>query len=79
MTNIIAFENEKELTQLTGLSNKELWDNGFNLDDWDIGFQSDKKINFSNLSWLWVAMDNYCCGYNEVEYMGKYYYMVYHS
>lgn len=79
MTNLIAFEKESELTELTGLSRDELWKNGFNLDDWDIGFQSDKKIDYANLGWLENRMDNYCCGYSEVQYKGKYYYLVYHS
>lgn len=79
MTNLIGFETESELTELTGLNYGELWENGFNLDDWDIGFQSDKKIDVYNLAWLENRMDNYCCGYNEVQYKGKYYYLVYHS
>lgn len=79
MTNLIAFEKESELTELTGLNHDELWENGFNLDDWDIGFQSDKKIDVYNLAWLENRMDNYCCGYSEVQYNGKYYYLVYHS
>lgn len=79
MTNIVAFENDDELIELTGLSYDELWDNGFNLDDWDIGFQSDKRIDYRNLWWLEQSMSNYCVGYDEVEYNGKYYYLVHHS
>ena len=42
MTKLIFFDKEKELTKLTGLNHEELWDNGFCLDDWDWGFQSDE-------------------------------------
>lgn len=38
MKNCIIFTSEKELQKLTGLSHDELWDNNFDLDDWDIGF-----------------------------------------
>ena len=79
MTNLIAFTTEEELTQLTGLTEKELWDIGFVLDDWDIGFQSDKKIDENNLWWLYYRMDNYCVGFKEVVYNGKYYYTVHHA
>lgn len=42
---LTVFETEEELKELTGLSHKELWEVGFNLDDWDIGFQSDIKLH----------------------------------
>ena len=29
--------------------------------------------------WLVNQMDGYCCGYNEVEYNGKWYYTVHHA
>ena len=45
MVNLIVFETEEELVELTGLSENELWEKGFNLDDWDIGFQSDTKLH----------------------------------
>lgn len=45
MVNLIAFDTVEELTTLTGLKEEELWKNGFNLDDWDIGFQSDVKLH----------------------------------
>lgn len=38
MVNLIAFDTEKELCELTGLTESELWEKGFILDDWDIGF-----------------------------------------
>ena len=73
----VMFTTEKELSELTGLSHDELWNNGFNLDDWDIGFRCDKKLNPNN--WLLKQMDNYCCGFKMTEYQGFYYYMVYHA
>ena len=79
MTNLIAFTKESELTELTGLNHEDLWDTVFNLDDWDIGFQLDTKIDGTHLWWLQDRMDCYCCGYEEVQYNGKYYYLVYHS
>lgn len=45
MVKLITFETEKELEELTGLTQKDLWNVGFNLDDWDIGFQSDTKLH----------------------------------
>lgn len=45
MVKLIEFETEEELMELTGLTEDELWKNGFNLDDWDIGFQSDTKLH----------------------------------
>lgn len=45
MVKLIAFDTEEELMELTGLSENELWKNGFNLDDWDIGFQTEIKLH----------------------------------
>jgi hypothetical protein len=45
MVNLIVFETEKELCELTGLTREGLWNKGFILDDWDIGFQSDTKLH----------------------------------
>ena len=39
------FETEEELCELTGLTEEELWQKGFNLDDWEIGFQSEVKLH----------------------------------
>ena len=70
-----------------------LWNAGFNLDDWDVCFVSDvlltrhvtdgdgdewKKI-INDAWWLVSRMENWCVGYEHVEYNGKHYYMVYHS
>lgn len=45
MTELTAFRTEDDLLKLTGLATRdELWDVGFNLDDWDIGFQTDRPL-----------------------------------
>ncbi len=38
MDELIFFDSEEDLKLLTGLSSDELWEHGFNLDDWDWGF-----------------------------------------
>lgn len=45
MLNLVVFEIEEELCELTGLTEEELWQKGFNLDDWEIGFQSEVKLH----------------------------------
>lgn len=44
MIELKMFNTEKELSILTGLDHEELWDAGFNLDDWDVGFQTDIEL-----------------------------------
>lgn len=44
MINLQMFTTEEDLMKLTGLSRDELWDNGFDLDDWDVGFVSDVPL-----------------------------------
>ena len=70
-----------------------LWDAGFDLDDWDICIESDTRLlkrvsdgrgswwdePLEEADWLVRQMKNYCCGYNEVEYNGKWYYTVHHA
>lgn len=92
MIDLKMFNTEKELTILTGLDHEELWDAGFNLDDWDVGFQSDIELTrtendgddtwktpIDGTWWLINQMENYCVGYEHNEYKGKHYYMVYHG
>lgn len=85
MTNTITFfDKYQDLCKLTGAqSHKELWDAGFDLDDWDFGFASDKPWSEINgpyyQMWLLLHMGNYCIGYKHVEFSGRYYYIVYHS
>ena len=45
MLNLVVFETEEELCELTGLTEDELWQKGFNLDNWEIGFQSEVKLH----------------------------------
>ena len=45
MLNLIVFETEEEFCELTRLTEQELWERGFNLDDWDIGFQFEVKLH----------------------------------
>lgn len=70
-----------------------LWNVGFDLDDWDMCIESDTRLvqetndedgnkwlePISEAWWLISQMENYCCGYNEVEYNGKWYYTVHHA
>lgn len=69
-----------------------LWDAGFDLDDWDICIESDTRlireveedgerwvVPVDEAWWLVTQMEAYCCGYNEVEYNGKWYYTVHHA
>lgn len=80
MIGLKMFSTEKELSILTGLNHDELWDAGFNLDDWDVGFQTDIELTRKDgAMWLVNQMDNYCVGYEHNEYKGKHYYIVYHS
>ena len=82
MKAITFFSNESELSKLTGLNHEQLWDAGFNLDDWDFGFVSDTEFDMWNSTYeffMLSKMENYCFGYEHVEYNGKHYYMVYHS
>lgn len=44
MVKLMVFDTEEELIELTGLSEDELWEKGFNLHDWYIGFQSEIKL-----------------------------------
>lgn len=95
MTTLIMFTSERELCDLTGLDHDELWESGFDLDDWDVGFMTEvpltKRVYYDDsgmtsyfeplrgADWLVDRMDSYACGYKHTEYNGKHYYMVYHS
>ena len=70
-----------------------LWNAGFNLDDWDICIESDTRLvkresdgrgdwwdePIEEAWWLVHQMESWCCGYNEVEVNGKWYYTVHHA
>ena len=76
------FSTEKELSKLTGLNHEQLWDNGFNLDDWDWGIQIpvEKQKKFEKeQSIILNAMDSYCVGYEKTIYNDNVYYMQYHA
>ena len=45
MLDIKWFENLDDLLALTGLTRDQLWDAGFNLDDWDFGVRCDRKLH----------------------------------
>ena len=93
MFNLKMFNTVEDLCKLTGLSENELYDNGFDTDDWDAGFQSDRALTMTEFDddfgeweepvpgadWLVHEMENYCVGYDCVKFGGKYYYMVHHA
>lgn len=96
MVKLRITNNREDIRKWTGLpsddSDKALWDVGFNLDDWDICIESDKRLvreeddgyrmwiePVEEAWWLVNQMDAYCCGYNELEYNGKWYYTVHHA
>ena len=46
MVNLKMFNNTDDILKLTGAPDRSaLWDAGFNLDDWDVGFCSTKKLH----------------------------------
>ena len=77
MINLVMFNTVEDLATLTGLStdnhNQALWDAGFDLDDWDIGFQTDDPLDAYTLAFL-IPKEFMIVGYN-----GKYYHMFYHA
>ena len=43
MENVVFFETDGDLKKLTGVEDfKELWDEGWDLDDWDFGIQTEE-------------------------------------
>lgn len=96
MINLRMTDNREDIRKWTGLSGENhdtaLWEAGFNLDDWDVCFESDTRLvkectdddgtyyePIAEAWWLATQMTNYCVGYNEVEYNGKWYYTVHHA
>ena len=45
MLRMTWFETEEELQSLTGLTHDELWEKGFDLDDWDFGIRVDRPLH----------------------------------
>ena len=92
MIKLTMLNTREELMELTGLDESTLWDM-FDLDDWDVGFCADRKLTYTAFDedcgewqepfdysyWLVRAMENYCVGYEYVEYNGKHYYLVHHA
>ena len=89
MINLRVTDNREDIRKWTGLPSdnydEALWDVGFNLDDWDMCIESEVRLvdddgNYQHDAWWLVSqMDSYCCGFNEVEYDGKWYYTVHHA
>ena len=92
MKTITLFDTREELRELTGLPADDhdiaLWNAGFNLDDWDFGFVSDKEFSEGWMDgddhryyeyWILSRMAAHCVGYEHTEYNGRHYYMLYHS
>ena len=92
--NLRTTDKREDIREWTGLPADDLlWEAGFNLDDWDVCFESDTRLfrdcgdgegdmwsePISEAWWLCMQMDNCCVGYNEVEYNGKWYYTVHHA
>ncbi|MCD8307946.1 MAG: hypothetical protein LUD51_06970 [Clostridia bacterium] len=76
----VIFHDGRDLAELTGLSHKDLWVNGFELDDFDGGIRVREPLDDSMIEWLFEhAMDGYCIGYDLVEYGGYHYYMIHHA
>lgn len=90
----IIFDDEKDLQELTGLNHDQLWDAGFDLDDWDFGIVTDeimgvpfegvsrKPVNivyYKDLPACIQWMFDSCFCARNVEYNGKHYTMAYHS
>ena len=85
MLNVTFFESVEELEELTGLTEDELWAQGFDLDDMDFGIAAEKGLREYDISapyyemWLTSRMDEHCVGYHHVVLGGKHYYTVHHA
>ena len=93
MINLKMLTSLEDLEKITELPSEVLWGKGFALDDWDVCFVSDVALTFPQYDedccefekpideawWLVRRMEDWCVGYDHVEYDGKHYYMVYHS
>lgn len=96
MINLRMTNKREDIREWTGLSednyDEALWNAGFNLDDWDVCFESDTRLFVEHNDWedtwrepiaeaWWLGnqMESFCVGCTEVEYNGKWYYTVHHS
>lgn len=92
MITLNMLTSREDLRKITGLPSdnydEALWDAGFNLDDWDVCFVSDVPLTqledgyeepVDEAWWLVSRMENWCVGYDHVEYGGKHFYITHHS
>lgn len=93
MINITIFNTVEDLAKLTGLPEDDLFDNDFDTDDWDFGCVSDVPLTTTEYDkdcgeweepvddayWLVRQMENYCVGYEHIEYKDRHYYLVHHA
>ena len=103
MKTLIAFNTVNEIYQILGWKytgnwkedeplRDKLWDNGFNLDDWDGGFACKEPLTYTehengdkweepdeDVYWLVRQMEYYCVGYNHCEFGGWHWYTVHHA
>lgn len=99
MIHMVMFTTRDELAELTGIQRDEydsaLWHAGFDLDDWDVGFQMDKPIHNEAVTedgyvvleadwnsegyWLAARMENYWGNFTYTKFKGKHYYLVHHA
>lgn len=82
MVKEITFFSPKDIESVTGLSYEELRSEGFVLDDMDFGFILDEPPEASlpfYIHWILSKAENYCVGYEHVEFNGLHYYTVHHS
>lgn len=92
MENIVFFETDKDLKKLTGVEDfKELWDKGWDLDDWDFGIQTEeewREMDPDSDCYEWRCWDHYYRHCMETmmntfqvghyTHNGKHYYFKYH-
>lgn len=97
MINLRMTDNREDIRAWTGLPadnhDEALWKAGFDLDDWDVCFESDTRLfrevdvgtderwtePIDEAWWLARKIEDYGVGYTEVEYNGKWYYTVHHA
>lgn len=90
MENVVFFETNEDLKKLTGVKDfKELWDEGWDLDDWDFGIQTEEEWDEMNPNseyyddwkhfYRW-CMENMMNAFHVGHYThnGKHYYFKHH-
>lgn len=81
MLNLIVFETEEELCELTGLTAEVKLHKTPTKKDIENGYRENELIALFNLPahWLMNQMNSYCVGANYVFLDGKHYYTVHHA